>query len=142
VQARDVTQAELRRIDAGRVALLVRDPDEVALGVERPGVVEALEGLRVAGVLTADARAAVRARVVKRTHHAVTTAQEDQRAPGDLAPDEVARRVDLGVVAAVQPAAVEDALALERPHVVAGHRLALDAEHSALAIVDDGVLQI
>ena len=45
-------------------------------------------------------------------------------------------------MAEVEPARVEDPLALELPHVVAGHRRALDAENALLAVVDDRFVQV
>jgi myo-inositol-1(or 4)-monophosphatase len=124
-------------VEALRVSGLVGHLHQVTLRVERPRVVEALEDASVAGILTADRRAAVGARVEQRADLAVGAAHEDDRPAADVAPDEVAGVWNLGLVANVQPAAVEDPLPLELVDRLRRHRRAVHAEQSALPIVGD-----
>src|SRR4029077_19066441 len=106
-------EVPLRLVEALGVALLVGNLHELAGRVERPRVVEALEEPRVAGVLPTDRRAAVSTGVEEHAHVAVGAADEDDRAAVDQAPAEVAGLLELRLVADVEPAAVEDPLALE-----------------------------
>ena len=102
-------------------------------------MVEALEAVRVAAALAADLGAAVRARVQERAHHAVLAAHEDDPAQAELAHAEVARLGDLGLVAEVDPRAVEDALALRGEHLRIEERLPAHAEEPVAFVVVDVV---
>jgi hypothetical protein len=94
-------------------------------------VVEALEALRIALPLAAHLGAAVGARVEQRAHDAVLAAHEDDPPHAELARAEVARIGHLGLVAEIEPAAVEDPRALGVEHLGIEERLALDAEGAA-----------
>ena len=64
-------------------------------------------------------------------------AAEDHRAAGDVAGAEVARLLQLGGVADVDPALVEDGAVLGLQHVVGDEHLAVDREGQVLVILDD-----
>src|SRR5205085_2698600 len=85
-----------------------------------PGMVEALELLRVAAVLPADLRASMGEGVVERAHLAVVPAHQEDVAATNHAPQVVAGSRQLRLVRHVQPAVREDALSLQRAHL-GGH---------------------
>jgi len=68
------------------------------------------ETVSIAAALAADLGSAVGAGVEQRAHDPVLAAHEDDAARAELAHAEVARLGDLGLVAEVDPRAVEDAL--------------------------------
>src|SRR5687767_15876047 len=81
---RDGLQPELRLDEPlRRVAIGLRNADEVAAGVDRPRVVEALERLRVALVAPADDRATMGAGVVEHADVLLPVTPEHQRASAD-----------------------------------------------------------
>jgi hypothetical protein len=73
---------------------------------------------------------------------AVPAANENQRASGDIAPPIIARFLQLGFVPDVEPASVEDTLALEREDLLRGHDGAMDAKSPALIVLDDKTADI
>src|SRR6185503_7259484 len=105
-------QTEVLPLHRGRIRIAVGNARDLAHRVERPGVVEALEALRDAGVLTADRRATVRTRVEEHVHLTVHVAHAEQRPSGHGAAAEGARLRDLALVRDVEPGAREQALLL------------------------------
>jgi hypothetical protein len=77
-------------------------------------MIEALEGVGIGVIKMTDLGAPMRATVMKDTHRTIFPANENQWRAADLAAAKIARFGELGFVSEVKPAAVEDALALER----------------------------
>ena len=75
--------------------------------------------------------------VVEDVQPAAAVAVEDQRLAAHLARDELPRLRDLGFVAEVQPAALENAAALEVEHLRVDESAAVDAKHAARLVVGD-----
>ena len=93
--------------------LLTRDVDAVALGVERPRVKDAGDALRVADRIVEQRVAAVRADVVEGAHLLVLAAHDDERRSCRMREGAIVERAwKLGLVAADDPALVEDLLLL------------------------------
>jgi maltose alpha-D-glucosyltransferase/alpha-amylase len=109
-------------------AALVRHVDQVAVVGEGPGVVEAAEPLLVAATLAAHLGAAVRARVQQDPDLVVLVPGEEHRPAGNLAGDEVAGLGNLRLVPDIDPALVEDPLALRLEHLTVGEDLAVHEE--------------
>ena len=107
---------------------------EAAVHVERPAVIETLEGNGVAARLAHQRRPAMRAGVEERVHRAAAVPIEHQFArpyrPGQV----VAVLGDLRPVAEVEPAFVEDRAPLGFQNLLIGEGLAGDAEQEALAV--------
>jgi hypothetical protein len=120
----------------------VRDSDELAEVVEGPRMVEALESLGVTLVEAADLGAPMRATIMEDADDAVLAANENQRAPSDIAPAIITRFLELRFVPDVEPASVEDTLALEREGLLRGHDGAMDAKSPALIVLDDKTADI
>jgi len=117
VDPRRSLEAERTTVEAVGVGRLVRYPDQLAISVEGPAMVEALKRLTVPSILPADQRSAMGAGVKENANVAITSANEEDGTAGDGAPAVVARLLDLRLVANVQPAAIEDTLALEVEHI-------------------------
>src|SRR5690606_37290355 len=96
--------------------------DKHSFGVEGPGVVEALERRRLALILPADGRPAVRARVEEDPHLPVPATHEDHRSGTYGAPHERPRLRDLRPVADVEPRMIKDPLDLQIEQLLRGHR--------------------
>ena len=92
LHARDPLEPKLVEVQPARVGVAVRHAFELALGVERPGVVEAGEHLGGARILPAHQCAAMRARVVEHVDvPAVHAADHEDRPTRQRPAHEVAR---------------------------------------------------
>jgi hypothetical protein len=123
------------------VGVLSGHADESTVGVERPGVIEALERLGVAAALSADLGATVRTGVQEDTHHAITTAHEDERTAGDTPGSEIARLRDLGRMAGVDPALFEHAPPFQIEDARIGEYAAVHPEQPGVSVVQHQVLE-
>jgi hypothetical protein len=84
----------------------------------------------------------MRATIKENADDAVLAANENQRAPSDIAPAIITRFLELRFVPDVEPASVEDTLALEREGLLRGHDGAMDAKSPALIVLDDKTADI
>jgi hypothetical protein len=105
------------RVEVRRIRGLARLLAQLARGVEHPAVVEAQKVLGHTRALAAHRGAAVRAGVHERVDAPVGVAVENQAPTRHGARDELPRFGNLGGVAQVEPAAVENRLALGRHDV-------------------------
>ena len=106
-------QAEIGAVEIGSVTLNVGHPDQLAGGVETPGVVETLEHLGVAMVGAADERPAMRAGVVEHAQLTMTVPGEEQSPLGNHPTNVVSRVRHFRLVSQVEPATIEDTLPLQ-----------------------------
>src|SRR3546814_8795301 len=83
--------------------LLTRDPDQVAMRIERPRVIEALERLGVSRMLPTDGVAPMRAHVQKDANRPFAIAHQDGRTPANLAREVISRMRYFGFVSDVEP---------------------------------------
>ena len=119
-----------------RIGPRIRDAHELARVRERPRVVEALIGLRVPLGLTAEDRAAVRARVQVRADLTLRVAGEDERPPGERAYLEVTRLWDLGLVTQVEPQAIPEP-SFAREDLIGAEDLPVHAENARVPVFED-----
>src|SRR5262249_55252749 len=112
------------------VGAFLRNATQGAVGAEHPAVIEALKHAGLAGPLPADAAAAMRAEIVEHVDLALGVAIEDEIAAGHGASDERSGLCQLAVMAAVEPAALEDLFVLEVEHVLVGEDAPRDLEGS------------
>ena len=133
---RSQAQAVLE-VRVGRVGVGAGQGDEVAFGVERPGVVEAAQVAGVAVFFAAHGGAAVGAGVEERAHDAVDVAEEDQLAAAECAHLVVARFGDFGGVAEVEPAASPQQFPFAFEHLDIAVGGTVDAEDARLPILLD-----
>ena len=96
-------------LEVGRIGGFAGLAAQRAVEAEYPAVVEALEGLRVAMLLAANLRAAVRAGVEHCAQGPLGIAREQDAAAADLAGNEIAGLGQLRAVAEIEPAFIEDA---------------------------------
>src|SRR5262249_24566752 len=143
-EARVVAEARHRRevADAGLampggIALLAGLALQPAVAAAHPAVVEALEHPGVAALLAAHGRAAVRPGVEERVQLALPGGCEQDVAPRDRPGDEVARLRELGLVAQVEPAAVEELLVFALHHAAVDEGVARNLEDPALGVGAD-----
>ena len=130
-------QRHLRPVEELAVTRLVRRADKRALVVEGPSVVEALEHIGVAVLLTTDHGAPVGAGIVEGTHPAILApGKEDGPAP-HVPPNVVARLLHLRLMAKVEPALLEDAVPLLLHHLRRGQRGAVIPENPILHVIYD-----
>ncbi len=102
-------------------------------------MVEALEHLRVAGVLPADQRPpAVGAGVVEDVDVAAffCTADHEDRPAREIPANEIAGFGNLGLVADVEPGVPEDPFHFGSMHLRRGHRRAMHPERLVVLVVD------
>ena len=96
------------------ITRLIRHADELALVVESPGMIKALEKFGVALVEPTDIGAPVGATVVKDSRAAVAAAHPKERLTGHRPATKVAGIGNLGFVAEINPAALENVFVLQR----------------------------
>ena len=101
-------QAQFAPVEVGTVCLFAGDADQLSIGVEGPGVVEALEDLGVALIAAADQCAPVRTGIEEHLYLAVLVAGKEKRAACYGAAAVVSRVLHFGLVSQVYPAPVED----------------------------------
>jgi len=100
-------------------------------------VIEALEGDRVSLWSTLDKRSTMWACVEEGVNFSLPVTIEDQLLAADVTRDEVVGFSDLGVVTEVEPASIEDAIALAYQDLVLDKRSAGHPKNSLVAIIDD-----
>ena len=103
----------------------------------------ALAGLGIAlilAALAADQGAAVATAVDQGPHRALAVAAEDDRPARHRAGLEVAGIFQLGAVADIDPAAVEDGALFPLEHVIRDEHLAVDKERLRLRVLDDEIV--
>ncbi len=122
------------------VTRLIRHTDQIAMVVERPRVIEALEKLGVALVEAADIGAPVGAAIVKHPHAPVAAAHPKERLAGHRSTAEVARVGNLGVVTDIEPAALENVGLLQRRDFRRTKYRSVHPEDAARAILVNQVL--
>jgi hypothetical protein len=105
-------------------------------------MIEALQNLGVTLVVSADQRASVRACIQKNPQFAVAAADEKKRPPRDVPAPEVAWLFDLGFVAQVQPAFIENPLLLHLKNLARRHGGAMDAKYTIFRVVDDQIFMV
>jgi hypothetical protein len=137
-----LAQGKLVAVKIGRVSGGIRNSDQPSQVVERPCVVKALEGVSVAIIHAADFRAPVRATVVKYPHDAVFAAHEDERPSSDFAPVEIARMLNLGFVADIQPGPIEYAFPLTGENLLRGHDRTMNPEEMPLPVFDNEIFSV
>ena len=113
------------------VTRLIRHADEIALIVESPSVIEALEEFRIAFVKPTDVGAPVGAAIVKYAHFSVAAAHPKERLPGHRPAAEVPGVGNFRIVAEIKPAALENILLLQRGNFRRTKHGATNAVHPA-----------
>src|SRR5579871_1285531 len=116
--------------EAFRIALGIRDTDQLAAVIVGPAVVETHERLGVAGVVAADQRAAMQARIDEDADLPIPAMRQHQRPSEHRAPAIVAGLRHLGAVAHIEPGPLEDALELELHDLLRGHARSVNTEGS------------
>ena len=89
------------------VPCLIRHADKIAVIVEAPGMVEALQNIGMALIVAANQRASMCACVQEDPHLAIVAAHEKKRPPGHASPSVVARVLYFRLVAHIEPGLVE-----------------------------------
>ena len=112
------------------ISALLRNAPQAAVGAENPAVIEALKHAGLAGFLAAYAAAAMGAEIVEDANLPAVVAIEDEIAAGDGAGDERAGLGQFAVVAAIEPAALEDFCLLERCDVSRCKRRPVHSENA------------
>jgi hypothetical protein len=133
-EARHMHEAAAVVLVAFGIGALLWNAAQAAVGAEHPAVIEALKYARFAGLLPADAAAAMGAEIVEDADLSTRVTVEDEVAAGDCAGDERARLSQFAVMAAVEPAALEDLLVLEVEHILIGEDAARNLEGSGILI--------
>src|SRR2546426_9884207 len=141
VDPRRAGEPELLAVERSAVGVLSGHADESTVGVERPGVIEALERLGVAAALSADLGATVRTGVQEDTHHAIPAAHEDEGTAGDAPGPEISRLRDLGRMAGVDPALFEDAPPFQLEDARIGEYAAVHPEHPGVSVIQHQTLE-
>src|SRR5258707_10563715 len=93
-------------------------------------------------VVPANQRASVCACVQKNPQFAVAAADEEKRPPRYVPAPVVARVLDFGFVAQVQPASVEDPLLLHPKNFERRHGGAMDSKYAFVRIVYDQIFRV
>src|SRR5579875_1900051 len=137
--ARRRLEPQLLFLECRSVSARIENADQIAVIVECPGMIEALEGFRVAFGLAADLRAPMRAAIDQHAHLAVAVANQDDRASAHVAALKIAGIADLGLVADIDPGTIEDAFAFEFENFWRGVGRAMNLEETALGIIDHQV---
>ena len=107
-EARDRNEAARCLVKFLAVGIVAGNSLELAVGVIGPAVIHAIKLPRVAFALAADDGAAVAAGIDQRARGALAVAAEDDRPARHVAGAEIAGRADLGRMADIDPALVED----------------------------------
>ena len=101
-------EAQFAPVEVGAVSLFAGDADQLSIGVERPGVVEALEDFGVALVAAADQCAPMGTGIEEHLYLAISITGKEKRAACYGAAAVVSRVLHFGLVSQVDPALVED----------------------------------
>ena len=134
LEARHVHEAAAVVLVAFRIGALLRDHAQAAVRAEHPAVIEALEHARLAGLLPADAAAAMRAEIVEDVDLAARVAIENEVATGDRAGEKRSRLGQFAVMAEIEPAALEYLLVLEIEDVLIGEDAARNLKGSCVLV--------
>ena len=137
LEPRRTPQPEFLLVEALGIGVVAGHARERAVIGVGPAVIDAHEAPRIALALGADDGAAVPAGVEQAVVDVLGVAHEDHRPAGDLAGDEIARLLQLGGVADIDPAAAEDVGHLLAQDVLRDQHLAVQQEGFLFAIVDD-----
>jgi hypothetical protein len=124
------------------VAGFVRHADEIAMIVEAPGMIEALENVGMSLIVPANERASVRACVQENPQFAVAAADKEKRPPRYIAASVLARVLCFGFVAQIEPAFVEYPLLLHLKNLERCHGGAMDAEYTVRRLIYDHTIKL
>src|SRR5581483_6289456 len=129
------------RIGVVRVALVAGPRDQLAVEIERPGVIEAAEQRGAALFLATHHGAAMWAGVEIRANFTILVARENQLAAAHVARQEIPGICDFRLVAEIEPALSEDVAPLRLEHALVDKDPARDPEDSLSgAVVDQRAL--
>ena len=110
---------------------------EVAIIVEGPAMIKALEAKCIAPGFAFDHGAAMRAGVEEGVELALPVAIEDQLLAADIAGHEIVRPGQFRLMAEIEPAAIEYPVALLGEDLLIGEGPAVDPEQSLLPVIQD-----
>jgi len=128
-------EAHLRSVEMVAVSRLIRHAYEIAMIIEGPGVVEALQNVSLSLIVPADERASVRACVQENPELAVIAAHEEKRSPRDISAPVFAGVFCFGFVTQIQPAFVEDPFLLPLKNLDGRHGGSMDPEDALFWVV-------
>ena len=129
-------------VEAGSVGVFPGYADQLAVGVEGPGVIEALQYFGVPRVAAADLSAPVGTGIEKHPYLTVPATDKEKRPTGHGTAPVVPCALHFRLVTQVDPAPVEYQFLLSLEQFRGGHGRPVDLEESPLPIVDDQVLDL